>query len=117
MSRTRSSDSCADGQTLRGIVLAHPTALTHWTAHMTKNATLPRMMPNDRVERPATLPLAACKASQQPVGNKRAAHDSPRSAPTRCYAASLFTREDLGLSSVIPHEHAEMVPRWSRFAA
>src|SRR5258706_375475 len=42
------------------------------------------VMANDRVERPATLPLAACRASQQPVGSQGAAHDSPRSAPTRC---------------------------------
>ena len=38
---------------------------------------------NDRVERPATMPLAACRASQQLVGNQGAGHDSPRSAPTR----------------------------------
>src|SRR5260221_10801673 len=39
---------------------------------------------NDRVERAATTPLAACRASQQPVGNQGAAHDSPRSALTHC---------------------------------
>ncbi|SRR5258708_4912775 len=39
---------------------------------------------NDRVERPATLPLAGCRASQQPVGNQGAVHENPRSAPTRC---------------------------------
>src|SRR6185369_14120454 len=39
---------------------------------------------NECVERPTTLPLAACRASQQFAGNQGAAHDSPRSARTRC---------------------------------
>ena len=42
------------------------------------------MRSNDRVERPTTTPLAACRASQPLVGTQGAAHDSPRSAPTRC---------------------------------
>ena len=40
--------------------------------------------PNDRVEGPTTLPIAACRNSQQPVGIQCAAHNRPRSAPTRC---------------------------------
>ena len=39
---------------------------------------------NDRVERPATTPLAACRGSQLPVGNQGAVRDDSRSAPTIC---------------------------------
>src|SRR5260221_5667860 len=42
------------------------------------------VMPNDRVERPHEAPVAACRASQQSVGNQGAAPDGSRSAPTCC---------------------------------
>ncbi len=77
------------------------------------------MTPNGRVERPATLLLAACKARQLPVGNQGAAHDSPRSAPTSCQTAHipLLAHLSLGQESLRRNETPSALEQFGQRAS